>query len=202
MVVIPNAVEIPARASDAAGRQVVCVAHGRGTKKDHETLLKAWRIVGRSGGSEARLVLAGYFEQGDAYADRIRALAAEPDLAESVRFAGASEVIPDLLTRSAIGVLSSRNEGMPNAVLEYMAAGLPVVATDLPGIRLALGEESDHWLAPEGDAEALAERMLELIRDPALRGECGRRNRARAEAEFSVAALGERTLAVLREALR
>jgi glycosyltransferase involved in cell wall biosynthesis len=202
MVVIPNAVEIPARASDAAGRQVVCVAHGRGTKKDHETLLKAWRIVGRSGGSEARLVLAGYFEQGDAYADRIRALAAEPDLAESVRFAGASEAIPDLLARSAIGVLSSRNEGMPNAVLEYMAAGLPVVATDLPGIRLALGEESDHWLAPEGDAEALAERMLELMRDPALRGECGRRNRARAEAEFSVAALGERTLAVLRGALR
>jgi glycosyltransferase involved in cell wall biosynthesis len=147
-------------------------------------------------------VLAGYFEQGDAYADRIRALAAEPDLAESVRFAGASEVIPDLLTRSAIGVLSSRNEGMPNAVLEYMAAGLPVVATDLPGIRLALGEEASHWLAPEGDAEALAERMLELMRDPALRGECGRRNRARAEAEFSVAALGERTLAVLREALR
>ena len=202
MVVIPNAVEIPARASDASGRQVVCVAHGRGTKKDHETLLEAWRIVRRSGASDARLVLAGYFEKGDAYADRIRALAAEAEIGGSVRFEGATDKVCELLGTAAVGTLSSRSEGMPNAVLEYMAAGLPVAATDLPGIRLALGEDAVRWLVPEGDAQALAVRLLELLADEELRRECGRRNRSRAEKEFSVEALADRTLAALREIVR
>lgn len=201
MVVIPNAVEIPASASDATGRQVVCVAHGRGEKKDHATLLDAWRIARRSGASGAALVLAGYFEKGDAYADRMRDMASAAEFGGSVRFEGATDKVGELLRASAVGVLSSRSEGMPNAVLEYMAAGLPVVATDLPGIRLALGEDAARWLVPEGDAAALAARLLELLADEKLREECGRRNRARAEKEFSVEALADRTLAALREHL-
>jgi glycosyltransferase involved in cell wall biosynthesis len=202
---IPNAVDWPFAAEPrapaaAAPVQVVCVAHGR-YPKDHETLLRAWTMVQQRlsavGNSAARLTLAGCFDQGD-HAARIRELAARPPLEATVRFAGTVADMPSLLRQSDVGVLCSRSEGMPNAILESMAAGLPVVATDLPGIRQALGDDAGHWLTAVGDADGPADRLLELIRDPALRATWGRRNRERALGVFSPDALAERTLAVVR----
>lgn len=205
---IPNGVEIPVRPagaerSSSGTMRVICVANGRPVK-DHETLLRAWSRVQeeiRRLGVTARLCLAGDFEGEPDPARRIRDLAGAPEMGGSVEFAGAVEEVSALLSGGDIGVLSSRSEGMPNAVLEYMAAGLPVVATDLPGTRQALGEEAGPWLVPPGDAEALAGRLLDMLGHAALRSQWGRRNRERAIREFSVEAMGERMAAVLREAM-
>jgi len=67
-----------------------------------------------------------------------------------------------------------------------MAAGLPVVATDIPGVREALGNEAVEHLAPTGDAEALAERVLALIGSPVLRETVGAANRLRVERAFTL----------------
>jgi glycosyltransferase involved in cell wall biosynthesis len=73
-------------------------------------------------------------------------------------------------------VLSSQSESAPNALLESMTAGLPVVGTDVPGIREILPPEQTASLAPPGDAETLANALVRLIDDPNARERLGRRN--------------------------
>ena len=70
---------------------------------------------------------------------------------------------------------SSRSEGCPNGVLEPMAAGLAVVATDTPGVREALG--AVETLAPAGDDATLAEHLVGLLADPVRRLQIGDANR-------------------------
>jgi glycosyltransferase involved in cell wall biosynthesis len=158
--------------------------------KDHATLLRAWaRVVPRLALARgpATLVLAGRF---DATAPALRALAAELGITETVRFAGPVDDVAGLLSAIDVGVLSSRREGSPNAVLEYMAAGLPVTGTDIDGIRECLG--SSATLAPAGDADALAERIVRLASDAALRAAESARNRERARHAYAPAAMCER----------
>src|SRR5439155_2520583 len=98
-------------------------------------------------------------------------------LGSSVRFLGDVEDVAGLLAASDVAVLSSPSESRPHAVLEAAAAGLPIVATDIPGIREALGQHQHAHLAPVGDAERLAENLVQLISQPALRAELGELNR-------------------------
>jgi glycosyltransferase involved in cell wall biosynthesis len=169
--------------------------------KDHVTLLRAWRILLDrlpAGRREAVLLLAGY---SGPTADRIKALAFDLDLGRRVRFLGPVKDVAGLLGAADLGVLSSRSEGCPNGVLECMAAGLPVVGTDIPGIREALGPDAARLLAPAGDAEGLAQRIQLFAGDPGLRAQAGEANRRRAQAEFSLQRMCEETTALLWEAL-
>jgi glycosyltransferase involved in cell wall biosynthesis len=84
-----------------------------------------------------------------------------------------------LLSQADIGLLSTRSEGQPNSVMEYMHAGLPVVATNIPGVRDVVGPENETFLFDVGDAEKLADLIGELKRDPELRHHLGLRNRER-----------------------
>jgi glycosyltransferase involved in cell wall biosynthesis len=156
-------------------------------QKDHTTLLRAWRaVVDQSSDrtSAPILLLAGYF--GDAY-DALRRLAQELRLGKTVRFLGQVHDISGLLSAIDIGVLSSPGEGSPNGVLECMAAGLPVVGTDIPGIREAVGPDGFPYLAPPDDADALAARILTLAADPAARARAGSANQRRIETTFTPA---------------
>jgi glycosyltransferase involved in cell wall biosynthesis len=161
--------------------------------KDHETLLRAWRIAcdrlgaplarqaGEGPGVRALLVLAGRLDAPAA----IQGLIGELQLDQSVRLLGEVDDVSGLLSAADLGVLSSRSEGCPNGVLESMAAGLAVVATDCPGIREAVGGAGTPWLAPAGDAEAMAERILRLAADAELRAQLGAANRQRIASEFT-----------------
>jgi glycosyltransferase involved in cell wall biosynthesis len=97
-----------------------------------------------------------------------------------------------MLSAADIYALSSRHEGFAVAPLEAMACGLPIVATDVPGIRdvLADGEASGGIVVPIGDADALAAGLRRLIDDPALRRTLAVRARQRAEEAFSPDAVG------------
>ena len=152
------------------------------TAKDHETLLRAWRIVIDSIHQPVVLVLAGRLDEG---ADRAKSLAFDLDLRDRVRFVGPVNDVAGLLHASDICVYSSVREGCPNGVLEGMAAGLPVVGTDIRGIRQAVGKDNFRFLAPASDAGALAQRIKELLQSPDLRDSFGTRNQQRIEAEFS-----------------
>jgi glycosyltransferase involved in cell wall biosynthesis len=96
-----------------------------------------------------------------------------------------------------IAVVPSSYEGSPLVLLEAMALGRAVIASDIPGIREALAPESAGVLVPAGDASALAVAIQALVEDPVRRVECGARAREVASRRFSLAATLERTLVIL-----
>lgn len=165
--------------------------------KDHETLVAAWRRVQDAlphGSAGAVLALAG--APGD-QAEAIRAQIATLGLGDHIRLLGPVTDVAGLLAASDVLVFSSHNEGLPNAVLEGMAAGLPVVATDYPGLREVVGPAGAPWLAAPRDPRDLAERLLQVIASPALRHEAGERGRQRVASTFSVDGMGAATAAVI-----
>ena len=133
--------------------------------KDHFTLLEAWKIfldclnASTDGAVRANLVLAG---ENMGTAPALQELAKRLEISQSVRFVGRIADVSGLVRAMDVCVHSSVKEGLPNAVLEAMHAGVPVVGTDIPGIREALGEQSAHFLVPAKDAVALAGRLSEL----------------------------------------
>ena len=106
-------------------------------------------------------------------------------ISERVRFAGRRADLPEILAASDLLVLPSAWEGMPNVVLEAMAAGLPVVATDVEGVRELLGSAAHQQIVPYGDGKTLADRIVELITNPAVAARLGAENQARACEHFS-----------------
>jgi glycosyltransferase involved in cell wall biosynthesis len=81
-------------------------------------------------------------------------------------------------------VFSSRSEGCPNAVLESMAAGLPVAGSDIEGIRDLVGAVGAQFLAPVGDAESLAKVLLKMAKNPETCTRAGDYNRLRVKNNY------------------
>jgi len=168
--VLPNGVDAEAWRPDATVRsamrrelgfddEFLWFAAGRlEPVKDYPTLLRAVAQTPEA----ARLVIAGSGPQRDELARLSRSLGLE----SRVRFLA---FVPDLRRwmQAADGfVLSSLWEGLPMGLLEAAACALPAVATDVPGIREVLVHHQTGWLAPSGDASALAEAMTRMMRTP------------------------------------
>jgi glycosyltransferase involved in cell wall biosynthesis len=173
---------------------VACMIANLHANKDHATLLKAWRLVVDALDHRAVLVLAG--RHYGAY-ESLAQLANELGIADNVRFAGQVSDVAGLLGAVDLGVFSSRSEGCPNGVLECMAAGLAVAATDIEAIREVVGEHGTRFLAPSGDAERLAQVILELARDPEARTTIGAANQSRIKARYNARRMCEDTVSLL-----
>jgi glycosyltransferase involved in cell wall biosynthesis len=96
-----------------------------------------------------------------------------------------SDVVARLATVDVF-VLTSSWEGMPGSVLEAMASGLPVIASNVNGTREVVADGVTGFLVPMNDAEATAEALVKLARDPKLRHRMGALGRARIQEHFSV----------------
>jgi glycosyltransferase involved in cell wall biosynthesis len=125
----------------------------------------------------------------------------ELGISESVRFLGAVDDIAGLLAASDIGVHSSLSEGCPNSVLECMAAGLPVVGTDIDAMRDVVSPDTYPLLAPPRDPQALADVICRLADSPDLRADLGVGNLKRARDEFSPGRMCERMAEVMADAM-
>jgi glycosyltransferase involved in cell wall biosynthesis len=113
---------------------------------------------------------------------------------DCVHFVGQSDDIPALLAGSSILVHTSDVEGCPNVVMEAMASGRPVVATDAGDAPFLVEDGKTGFVVRRGDAKALVESLAALIRDPALRQQMGDAGRAKAAREFSLDRLVSETL--------
>jgi glycosyltransferase involved in cell wall biosynthesis len=151
--------------------------------KDHVTLIRACALLADD--LHAVLVLPG---AGGCEA-ACRALADSLNIRERVMFLGARRDIPDVLRACDLFVMTSRTEGLSNALLEAMAAGLPIIATDVGGNPEVVADGLTGELVPPGNAQLLAQRIGVLLGDDARLASMGRAGRARVEQEFSVRAM-------------
>jgi len=164
---------------------------GRLTRqKGYDILLRAFATVHRSH-PDACLLIAGSGPDHEA----LTALAASLDLGECARLLGPRADPEQLLGAADIFVSSSRWEGLPLAVLEAMAARLPVVATRVGDIPRVLTENTGLTVPPD-DPGSLAAELGRLLGDAGLRQNLGQRARARIRREYSVEVWCDRLLAV------
>ena len=147
-----------------ARRFVSIVANLHNPVKDHPMFLRAAAQV-RAVVPDAAFVIAGEGE----LMPGLRELASKLGIGDDVFFIGRCENVGKLLFASDIGVLSSKAEGFANAILEYMAAGLPVVSTEAGGVREAIVEGETGFVVPSGDHERMAERIIEILNDSEMR---------------------------------
>ena len=144
---------------------------------------------------QLRLVLVGDGDERGRLEERVRAL----EIADSVRFAGtaARDEIPAYLSAADIVVVPSVRyegyvDGLPNVALEAMAAGRPLVATDVGGLPELVRQGITGVLVAEKDPSALADGILELARDPDLRERLGAEARREICEERSWESVGRR----------
>ncbi len=157
--------------------------------KNHRLMMRALVPVAEVCPS-IRLLLAGRDSGiGGALRDYSRALGVE----EKVVFLGEWKDIPAVLSVMDISVLTSREEGFSNAILESMAAGLPVVATAVGGSQEAVVDGETGFLVPSDDHEAVAEKVKLLLFDPEKRRVMGERGRARVREHFSLEKMVDET---------
>lgn len=153
--------------------------------KGHGHLLRGVAAM-MQGRTDWRLAFVG---SGSAeYTNALRMQVAEAGLAQNVAFLGRRLDVPRILAAADIGLLPSDHEGFSNGLLEYMVAGLPVIATATGGNLDAVEDGRSGYLVPVADGDALGRAFASLVGDPGLRQQFGAASRAKVEAEFSLKA--------------
>jgi glycosyltransferase involved in cell wall biosynthesis len=139
---------------------VVSVGHLR-PEKSFETLVEALVDL-RSGGIDVRALIAGEGPE----RNRLERLAVERGVGDAMLLPGARDDIADILAAGRVAVCCSRFEGGPLSVMEYMQAGLPVVASDVGGLPELISDDVDGVLVPAADPVRLAAAVARLLTDP------------------------------------
>jgi len=159
--------------------------------KDQITLVHAFvRLVKEHprGRESLRLIMIG----DGALREPARALLEAAGLAEIAWLPGEREEVPDLLRAMDVFVLPSLAEGISNTILEAMASGLPIVATDVGGNNELVDQDTTGFLVPRADPAALADAIRVYVDDPDLRCRHGTDARKRSEDEFSLDTMVQR----------
>src|SRR5258708_23200104 len=187
MQLIPNGVDItrfnPAHVDtsiDGREQVAVCVSKLR-YEKGIDVLLQAWCLVHQQA-PQAQLIIVG----DGGLRSQLERLAKSLGIANSVEFTGLQSDIPPQLHRGSLAVLPSRWEGMPNALLEAMACGLPCVATRVSGSEDIIQHGVNGLLVESEDYRDMSLALLTLLRDPLLAQKYGQAARKTIERHYSL----------------
>jgi glycosyltransferase involved in cell wall biosynthesis len=191
LVVIPNGVDLspydgaaPIAADELgipSGRQWITYVGRLDPQKGLEWLLdnaSSWLAAA----ADHDLLLVGDGPLRAPLADLVRTR----QLEGRVHFVGWRGDVPRILAASRLLVLPSLWEGMPNVILEAMASSLPVLATDVQGVRELLGPDADAQVVAVGDAVGWNAKLQALVKDPQLAAQLGTRNRQRVAERFTL----------------
>lgn len=174
---IPDLVEAPFL--DTESIKILMVARVD-RSKDHDTLLKAFAAI--SAGYE--LWLCGEGTNRASFKEKVKNLA--PDKQDKILLFGEVNNVPDLLAQVDIVALISNFEALPLSIIEGMARGKPIVASDIGGIPELINHGENGFLVPKRDHIALA-RILERFQNTELRRNMSKKSRQRYEADFQIA---------------
>lgn len=161
--------------------------------KGVNVFLRAAREI-RGKGAGARFIIVGDGPERESLVK----LSGDLGLSGSVHFLGRRDDVAPLLSAFDIGVLSSLSESFSNALVEYCAAGLPVVTTDVGGSREAVLQGVNGLVVPPGDHGALAGAVMSVLTDKALALRMGEKGRERARELFSLRRCVEETEEIYR----
>jgi len=173
-------------------QKVVTVVANLIPYKGHLDFLRAARLV-KDGIPGARFCLVG--EDRGIQKD-LESEAQNLRIRESVLFMGRRSDIPSLLAASDLFVLPSHEEGFSNVILEGMAAGLPVVATKVGGNSEAVVDGMTGWLVPPQNPKVMAEKIVDLLKDPHKARSWGEKGKERVKRFFTVEQMVEKHLAL------
>jgi glycosyltransferase involved in cell wall biosynthesis len=195
--VIPNVIDIraelnaprPARGRGTSGVVVLALARLAATKRLDYFLAAVAKA--RAEMPTLRGVIAGEGPERARLTRQAEALGLVPD---GVVFAGHRDDVSAVLAEADMLLLTSDHEGFPNAILEAMAAGLPVVTTPAGDAGEVVEDGSTGYVVPHGAVDVMAARLVSLARAAALRSRLGEAGRMRVEREFAPGALGRRLL--------
>jgi glycosyltransferase involved in cell wall biosynthesis len=196
-VVIPNAVDVDAYPQAPLERDVPrLISVGRlAAPKDWSTLLSA--LTELEPETFAELVIVGDGPDRERVEDEV----SRSSLSGRVRLLGERDDVTGLLADADVFVLASRSEGLPLSVIEAMAAGVPVVASDVGGLRELVRDAETGVLVRPGDPAALADALRPLLADIELRRRLGSAGRERAKASFDLSGFRRAHLELYRREL-
>lgn len=167
-------------------------------RKNVELIVKAWRRA-RDAGSVGQLVCVGPIpnkETADwSYYTNLLSYVADHDLEDTVAFVGYQQDPATYYRAAEAFLFPSFAEGMPNAVLEALASGLPCLVGKFSGAREMIQDGREGWIVSSENVGAYAERIIQLLRDAGLRSRMSAAARERAVRDFSL----ETTAASLKE---
>lgn len=151
--------------------------------KGHSDLIRALILVSKRLPSRWTLLLAG---RDEGLKSKLEFLARNGGISRHIRFLGECSDTAALLAAADFGLLTSHEEGFSNAILEGMAAGLPMVVTDVGGNPEAVLDGVTGLVVPPRNVEAIGEAVLRIANDPGLRARLGEAGRIRVQKEFSM----------------
>ncbi len=149
--------------------------------KGHDLFLEAAAKVQKEF-SPVKFIIVGGGELEEPLKHKVKKLQMERD----VFFLGYRGDLPEIYADLDVVVLSSYNEGLPVSIIEAMAAAKPVVATEVGGVRELVQHEETGYVVPPGNANALAEAILKLIKDPSKRHVMGTQGRQHVNSQFTL----------------
>jgi L-malate glycosyltransferase len=205
IVVIRNGLDLQPWAAEPSDHQrngaaiVGMVAHFR-EQKDHTTFIRAARQISAA----IPAVRFQLFGSGPLEA-QTRELAQREGIGHQVEFCGHLDgpALRSALRHLHVSVLTSEgNEGLPNAVIESMAARLPVVATAVGGSSELIEDGVSGFLVPPKDPAAVARKVVQLLKEPGMSHGMGERGREKVERELTAELMVERFHALYRDLIR
>ncbi len=161
-------------------------------RKNHETILRAAALL-----NHVQVLLCGWGEG----LEQLKALAQELGIADRVRFLGYRNDVPVVLRAADVYVFPSLHEGLPVALMEAMAAGLPCVAAKVRGCTDLICPEEGGFLVEPMDHKGMAAAVATLLGDAAMRSRMGRYNRMAME-QYTLPTVLEQMAALYRQLLR
>lgn len=185
IVAIQPRAQVRDRLQLTSGTLVLTIVANLIRYKGHLDLIEALSIANPDMPPKWRVLIVG---RDDGVGADIHARAAARDIAQHVTMLGPRTDIADLLGAADIGLLCSHEEGFSNAILEGMAAGLPMIVTDVGGNREAVIDGETGIVVPPHSPSALAEAIIRLANNPDMRRRYGEAGRKRADDRFPVEA--------------
>ncbi|GAB4528305.1 MAG: glycosyltransferase family 4 protein [Pleurocapsa sp.] len=163
-----------------------------GRQKDHHSLIEAFQHIT---GAELILVGDGSSE------NEIKSLVKRLDIGKKVKFLGLRKDVPEIMAQTQVYALISHWEGLPRTIIEAMRGGLPVVASDVGGVRELVEDGETGFVIPRGNVELLAQKLSELVNNRELRLKMGDAGRKKYESQFKFEYMYGQTVATYQKVL-